>query len=320
LLERYPECDVPFEVYLDMLPPLQPRYYSISSSPMVSPRTCSITVGVLRSAAADSGREYAGVCSNYLSAMPDNATIFVFKRELTIPFRPPADPTVPMIMVGAGTGLAPFRGFLQEWAAQGERGDELAPSLLFFGCRTPGHDDLYRAEMDGFKETANVRTYTAYSRAPVDGRKHAQHEMLAHQDEIGDLIDSGAIIFVCGNARTLAPGVRAALIQINASRTGSTADEAEGWLAQLRAENRLTVRADRPMREAASELVATERPRGVFSRQLILGDNLDLDKINAGYHDGVLQLTIPVTERAKPRKISIAIDSDHQTIEGKAQR
>jgi cytochrome P450/NADPH-cytochrome P450 reductase len=62
--------------------------------------------------------------------------------------------------------------------------------------------------------------------------------MLAHQDEIGDLIDSGAIIFVCGNARTLAPGVRAALTQINASRTGSTADEAEDWLAQLRAENR----------------------------------------------------------------------------------
>jgi cytochrome P450/NADPH-cytochrome P450 reductase len=97
--------------------------------------------------------------------MPDNATIFVFKREPTIPFRPPADPTVPMITVGAGTGLAPFRGFLQERAAQGALGDELAPSLLFFGCRTPEHDDLYRVEMDGFKETANVRTYTAYSRA-----------------------------------------------------------------------------------------------------------------------------------------------------------
>ena len=84
--------------------------------------------------------------------------------------------------------------------------------------------------------------------------------------------------------------------------------------------NVLTVRADRPMREGPSELVAAERPRGVFSRQLILGDNLDLDKITAGYRDGVLQLIIPVAERAKPRKISIDIDSDHQTIEGTSEQ
>ena len=84
--------------------------------------------------------------------------------------------------------------------------------------------------------------------------------------------------------------------------------------------NVLTVRADRPMREGASELVAAERPRGVFSRQLILGDNLDLDNITASYRDGVLQLMIPVAERAKPRKISIDIDSDHQTIEGTSEQ
>lgn len=84
--------------------------------------------------------------------------------------------------------------------------------------------------------------------------------------------------------------------------------------------NVLTVRADRPMRETPNELVAAERPRGVFSRQLILGDNLDLDKIGATYRDGVLQLTIPVAERAKPRKISIEV-SDHQgrTIEGSTE-
>jgi HSP20 family protein len=84
--------------------------------------------------------------------------------------------------------------------------------------------------------------------------------------------------------------------------------------------NVLTVRADRPMREGASELVAAERPRGVFSRQLILGDNLDLDKITAAYLDGVLQLMIPVAERAKPRKISIDRDGDHQTIEGTSEQ
>jgi HSP20 family protein len=84
--------------------------------------------------------------------------------------------------------------------------------------------------------------------------------------------------------------------------------------------NVLTVRADRPMREGASELVAAERPRGVFSRQLILGDNLDLDKITAAYRDGVLQLVIPVAERAKPRKISIDSDSDQRIIEGSSEQ
>jgi HSP20 family protein len=84
--------------------------------------------------------------------------------------------------------------------------------------------------------------------------------------------------------------------------------------------NVLTVRADRPMKEGASELLAAERPRGVFTRQLILGDNLDLDNIAAIYRDGVLQLTIPVAERAKPRKISIDVTSDDQTIEGSAEK
>lgn len=83
--------------------------------------------------------------------------------------------------------------------------------------------------------------------------------------------------------------------------------------------NVLTVRADRPTHQGASELVAAERPRGVFSRQLVLGDNLDLDKISAEYRDGVLQLTIPVAERAKPRKINIQLSDDTQTIEGTSE-
>lgn len=84
--------------------------------------------------------------------------------------------------------------------------------------------------------------------------------------------------------------------------------------------NVLTVRADRPFREGANELLAAERPRGVFSRQLILGDNLDLDHISAAYRDGVLRLTIPVAERAKPRKISIGVDTgEERTITGRAE-
>ena len=83
--------------------------------------------------------------------------------------------------------------------------------------------------------------------------------------------------------------------------------------------NVLTVRAERPIREVSGEQLAAERPRGVFSRQLILGDNLDLDKITAGYRDGVLALTIPVAKRAKPRKISIDVSADGRVIEGETR-
>ena len=84
--------------------------------------------------------------------------------------------------------------------------------------------------------------------------------------------------------------------------------------------NVLTVRADRPAREGVAELVAAERPRGVFSRQLILGDNLDSDRISASYHAGVLRLEIPVAERAKPRKIAVQSAEDPQVVEGEGHK
>ena len=83
--------------------------------------------------------------------------------------------------------------------------------------------------------------------------------------------------------------------------------------------NVLTVRAERPDRQGGGEVLAAERPRGVFSRQLVLGDNLDLERISAAYADGVLRLTVPVAERAKPRKIRIAVDGGSRTITGEKQ-
>jgi cytochrome P450/NADPH-cytochrome P450 reductase len=237
LLERYPACRLPFPVFLDLLPALAPRYYSISSSPLVDPRTCTITEGVLREPARCGVGVFDGVCSTYLQGLEPGSTVFVFARQPTIPFRPPADPSVPMIMVGAGTGLAPFRGFLQERAEQKANGATLAPSLLFFGCRTPA-DRLYSDELDSYEKSADVVVHTAFSRQPEQDRRYAQDEMLARHADIWELIERGAQIFVCGNARTLAPGVRAALQQIYADATAGTPDQAEAWLADLRREHR----------------------------------------------------------------------------------
>ena len=114
LLEEYPACELPFHTYLEMLSLLSPRYYSISSSPAVAGASkCSVTVGVV-DAPASSGRGiYKGVCSNYLSSRRAGDVVHAIVRETKAGFRLPENPATPIIMVGPGTGLAPFRGFLQ---------------------------------------------------------------------------------------------------------------------------------------------------------------------------------------------------------------
>jgi cytochrome P450/NADPH-cytochrome P450 reductase len=237
LLEEFPACDVPFEVYLDMLPPLRPRYYSISSSPLVDADVCSITAGVLNAPARSGVGRFNGVCSTYLSAMPEDSTAFVFVRKPTIPFRPPDNPHVPMIMIGAGTGLAPFRGFLQERAAQREQGVPIARSLLFFGCRRPDSDLLYADELRRFEEQGVVRVENAFSRA--DGQcRYVQDAMLDCADEVWGLLQEEGVVLVCGNAGTMAPGVRSALERIFRERTGTSESDATAWLAGLRSSDR----------------------------------------------------------------------------------
>ncbi len=236
LLDETPSCELPFEVYLDLLPPLRPRYYSISSSELVSPGICSITTGVLQRPARGGDGLYRGICSNYLAGTSANSAVFVFVRRPTIPFCPAAANT-PMILIGAGTGLAPFRGFLQERAALMAKGTAVAPSLLFFGCRTP-QDFLYEDELRDFAARGVARIHTVFSRTPSNGRTYVQHELVARQDEVWKLIQQGACIFVCGSATTMAPGVRAALCDVFRTQTGRSGEDAAAWLAGLRAENR----------------------------------------------------------------------------------
>lgn len=112
LLEECPACEVPFSVYLEMLSIIRPRYYSISSSPLQNERQCSITVSRVAGPARSGHGIYQGVCSNFLAGMPEGSSIYAFIQNSKTPFRLPEDPATPLIMIGPGTGLAPFRGFL----------------------------------------------------------------------------------------------------------------------------------------------------------------------------------------------------------------
>jgi cytochrome P450/NADPH-cytochrome P450 reductase len=143
-----------------------------------------------------------------------------------------------MVMVGAGTGLAPFRGFLQDRAARRERGEDVAPALLFFGCRTPRSDLLYADELRELQRQGLVRVENAFSRE--DGRpcRYVQDAMLDCADEVWGLMQRNAVVLVCGNARTIAPGVRASLKRIFQDRTSAGEADAEAWLTGLRAAGR----------------------------------------------------------------------------------
>ena len=238
LLDEYPSCAPPFEIFLDMMPPLRPRYYSISSSPLMDAGGCSITVGVLQSPALSGRGQFRGVASNYLAAQPAEATVYAFVRKPTIPFHPPENPHLPMIMIGPGTGVAPFRGFLLERAALKKQGAPIGQSLLFFGCRDPMQDFLYEEEMRAFEAEGVTKLVCAFSREPGKPKTYVQQAIVENGDAVWELLQKEAPVFVCGEASRMAPDVKQAFVDLFCKRTGASVADGKAWLAGLVANHR----------------------------------------------------------------------------------
>jgi cytochrome P450/NADPH-cytochrome P450 reductase len=237
LLEDFPACELPFHSYLEMLTLLAPRYYSISSSPSGDPSRCSVTVGVVGGPAASGRGLYKGICSNYLASRREGESVFATVRETKAGFQLPEDARLPIIMIGPGTGLAPFRGFLQERAAQKAAGRTLGPAMLFFGCRHPEQDYLYADELKAFADSGICELFTAFSRG--DGPKtYVQHLLAGQKARVWELIEQGAVIFVCGDGSKMEPDVKATLVQIHRDCTGSDAEASAKWIADLGTKNR----------------------------------------------------------------------------------
>src|SRR5712671_6861566 len=237
LLEQHPACELPFHAYLEMLSLLAPRYYSISSSPSGDPQRCSVTVGVVEGPASSGRGTYKGICSNYLAGRRAGEIIHATVRETKAGFRLPDDTSVPIIMIGPGTGLAPFRGFLQERAARKADGAALGPAVLFFGCRHPEQDYLYADELKAFAAGGITELHTAFSRA--EGPKtYVQNLVAAQKDKVWSLIEQGAIIFVCGDGGKMEPDVKATLTSIYRERSGADVAAAVRWIDDLGTKNR----------------------------------------------------------------------------------
>lgn len=180
-----------------MLPPLRTRTYSISSSPLPSPTHATLTWTVVDRPATTHNHRVLGVASTYLASLRPGAIFHAAVRAPTNAFRPPRNPhTTPIIMVAAGTGIAPFRAFCAERAAA--RGP-LAPALLFFGCRAEGEDDLYRGELDAWEAAGVVEVRRAYSRVAGRERVYVQDRVWEERGRVAELWARGAKCYVCGS-------------------------------------------------------------------------------------------------------------------------
>ncbi|HEY6755656.1 MAG TPA: sulfite reductase subunit alpha [Pseudolabrys sp.] len=231
-IEKFPGIRPDPEAFIEALDPLQPRLYSISSSSKVSPGHVALTVDAVR---YDVGkRRCLGVASTYLAERiaPGNPLkVYVQKAHA---FGLPSDPSTPIIMIGPGTGVAPFRAFLQERRAIGAAGR----NWLFFGHQRSNYDFFYEEEFKEMKASGLLtRLSLAWSR---DGNEkiYVQDRMREVGRDLWAWLADGAHIYVCGDAKRMAKDVEIALVDIVAQHGARSAEEATAFLAELKKKSR----------------------------------------------------------------------------------
>jgi sulfite reductase (NADPH) flavoprotein alpha-component len=216
--------------WLEVLVRLTPRSYSISSSPLVSPNEVQLTVSVVRYRGSDGGRR-GGVCSTFLADRASSAPVFLQRSPH---FRPPEDEAAPMIMVGPGTGIAPFRGFLQERRALGHAGR----NWLFFGDQHRSENFYYRDDLEDMARDGLLdRLDLAFSRDQSD-RIYVQHKMIDRGAEVWRWLADGGHFYVCGDAAHMARDVDAALTRIVQTHGGMSHEDAHDYKRELVAAKR----------------------------------------------------------------------------------
>jgi sulfite reductase (NADPH) flavoprotein alpha-component len=231
-MHKFPGIRPDPEAFIEALDPLQPRVYSISSSHRCHPGRVSLTVDAVRYQI--DARTRLGVCSTFLggrAAPGDKIRVYVQKAQH---FALPDDASKPIIMIGPGTGIAPFRAFLHERQAIGVPGR----NWLFFGHQRSDYDFFYEQELTAMRASGFLTRLTlAWSR---DGKEktYVQHRMREVARDLWAWISEGAHIYVCGDALRMAKDVESALTDIVAEQSGRTADEAAKFIADLKAQGR----------------------------------------------------------------------------------
>ena len=220
------------EQLLALLRPLTPRLYSIASAPEEVGEEVHLTVGVLRY--EHDGKTYSGAASGYLGErLPEDGALRVFV-EPNPNFRLPDDPNAAIIMIGNGTGIAPFRAFMQARVAAGAGGQ----NWLVFGNPHFTEDFLYQSEWQGWAKDGFLQRYSlAWSRDQAE-KVYVQDKLREEAATVWQWLQAGAHLYVCGDAARMAKDVEQALLDIIASEGGMDADAAADYLDELRQEKR----------------------------------------------------------------------------------
>jgi sulfite reductase (NADPH) flavoprotein alpha-component len=231
LLEEFP-CELTPEQLQGLLRKLPSRLYSVASSLRAVPEEAHLLVGVVRY--ESHGRARQGVASGFVAErLRAGATLPVYVKP-NKNFRLPDEPERPIVMIGPGTGVAPFRAFLQERQAVGAKG----PSWLFFGDRNFSHDFLYQLDWQDFlKDGTLSRIDVAFSRDQPE-KVYVQHRMWERRAELYAWLEDGAQLYVCGDEKAMAKDVHATLARIVAEQSGRSAEAAEAYLGDLRKQRR----------------------------------------------------------------------------------
>lgn len=228
LLEEFPCKNLTAESLTGILRKMAPRLYSIASSPKAHENEVHLTIAAVRYDAH--GKDRVGVASTYVADMVDSGDKVPVYVHSNKNFRLPEDPSKPVIMIGPGTGIAPFRAFVEERAATGAGGK----NWLFFGDQHYSYDFLYQLEwQDHLKEGSLDRLDVAFSRDQPD-KVYVQHKLKEAASEIYQWIEEGAYLYVCGDANRMAHDVNTALIEIISEEGGKSMEDAEAFLGDLK--------------------------------------------------------------------------------------
>lgn len=232
LLSEHQEVRVEFHEFCQHLSPLLPRFYSIASSPKVAADEIHLTVGFV--AYEEGGVARRGVGSHYLCHLaPLGQEEVASYLHPTEHFLLPEEGSTPVVMIGPGTGVAPFRAFMQERQASGATGK----NWLFFGDRQRAYDFAYEADWAPFVEQGLLRLDLAFSR-DQEQKVYVQDKMREHGQELWRWLQDGAYLYVCGDARQMAKGVDKALGEIAMECGGLSQEAAQAYLKDLRAQKR----------------------------------------------------------------------------------
>uniref|UniRef100_U5EZ84 NADPH--cytochrome P450 reductase n=1 Tax=Corethrella appendiculata TaxID=1370023 RepID=U5EZ84_9DIPT len=240
ILEDLPSCRPPIDHLCELLPRLQPRYYSISSSSKIYPQTVHVTA-VLVKYETPTGRVNKGVATTFLAEkMPKDGEplprvpIFIRKSQ----FRLPAKTETPLIMVGPGTGLAPFRGFIQERDFNKQDGKTIGQTILYFGCRKKSEDYIYQEELEDYEKRGLLTLRVAFSRDQAH-KVYVTHLLQEDTDLIWNVIgENKGHFYICGDAKNMALDVRNILLNILKTKGNMSETEAQQYIKRMEAQKR----------------------------------------------------------------------------------